>query len=67
MKSRLFTQVQEYSEAKAIFLEPAHSFFLYIAGSFYMESTCTAAYISPNKCPYAGRNVVYLKVLTVEE
>ena len=61
MKSRLFTQVQEYSEAKAIFLEPAHSFFLYIAGSCYMESTCTAAYILPNKCPYAGEKCCLFK------
>ena len=31
-----------------------------------MESTCTAVYISPNKCSYAGENV-YSKVLAFEE
>ena len=34
MKSRLFTQVQEYSEAKTIFLERGYSFLVYIAISF---------------------------------
>ena len=31
-----------------------------------MESTCTAVYISPNKCSYPGENV-YLNVLAFEE
>ena len=39
---------------KLFFLEGGHSFF-YIAFSFWscdMNSTCTAVYISPNKCSY---------------
>ena len=56
IKSTTFTQVQQYSDAKTIFLERERIFFVYIVSpfqSFYMESTCTAVHISPNKCSYA--------------
>ena len=47
MNSRTLTQVQQYSQAKTVFLEKGRSFFLYIAFSFqsyYMESTSIAVY-----------------------
>ena len=57
-----------YSEAKTIFLEGGRSFFLYIVfpfQSYYMESTCTAVYMSAHKCTMREENIC-LKVLVIE-